>query len=75
MYDDGMHEDGAAADGVFGAAIPGYMSGSKIRFYIEAIDNSTTQTRAYLPPGAEHDVFITKLADRYPLQTLIKLTR
>lgn len=73
MYDDGMHEDGAAADGVFGAAIPGYMSGSKIRFYIEAIDNSTTQTRAYLPPGAEHDVFYYEVGGQVSVTNINKI--
>ena len=58
MYDDGLHRDGAANDGVFGASIPGQAAGAWVRFYIEAIAANPAQTAAYLPQGAEHNVFI-----------------
>jgi hypothetical protein len=57
MYDDGVHGDGAASDGTFGAEIPGMPLGTIVRFYIEAKENNTAQTATYIPEGAEHDVF------------------
>jgi len=57
MYDDGQHQDGAANDGVFGGQIPGFSTGTLVRFYLEAAAINTAKTVAYLPVGAEHDVF------------------
>ncbi|MFN0036395.1 MAG: CotH kinase family protein [Saprospiraceae bacterium] len=61
MYDDGQHNDGAASDGVFGGQIPGFATGTLVRFYLEAAANNTAKTVAYLPVGAEHDVFYYKV--------------
>ena len=58
MFDDGVHEDGLADDGVYGAAIPGYASGTMVRYYIEAIADNAALSASYLPTGAEHDVYI-----------------
>jgi hypothetical protein len=58
MYDDGAHHDGAAADGVYGGAIPGYAAGTWVRSYVEAVANTTAKSVAYWPVGAEHDVFV-----------------
>jgi hypothetical protein len=58
MFDDGLHNDGGASDGVFGGTIPGQAAGSWVRFYIESAAGNTAQTRTYDPPGAEHNVFI-----------------
>jgi spore coat protein CotH len=57
MYDDGQHDDGAANDGVYGVIIPAQESGTRIRFYIEAIAGNTSRTRSYSPSGATHDVY------------------
>lgn len=58
MYDDGMHNDGAASDGVYGATIPGYSAGTMVRYYVEAIANNAFLSASYLPVGAEHDIFV-----------------
>lgn len=58
MFDDGAHNDGASADGVFGGTIPVQAAGSWVRFYVEAIANNTVKSAAYYPAGAEHDVMI-----------------
>ncbi|MFT3794991.1 lamin tail domain-containing protein [Flavobacterium sp.] len=58
MFDDGAHNDGAAADGVYGAQIPGYAANTLVRYYVEAIANNATLSAAYLPVGAEHDIFV-----------------
>lgn len=57
MVDDGQHGDGAAGDGVFGGQIPGFATGTLVRFYLEAVANNAAKTVTYLPVGAEHDVF------------------
>lgn len=57
LFDDGQHNDGASADGVYGAQLPGFSAGSLVRFYIEAVAGNAAGTRSYLPVGAEHDVF------------------
>jgi hypothetical protein len=62
MFDDGAHNDGAASDGVFGAAIPGYAAGTFVRYYIEAIASNATLSASYLPAGAEHDIFVYTVA-------------
>ena len=38
MYDDGAHHDGAAGDGVFGAQIPAFPSGTQVTYSIAATD-------------------------------------
>ena len=58
MFDDGAHNDGAAADGTFGAQIPGYLANTLVRYYVEAIANNATLSASYLPTGAEHDIFV-----------------
>ncbi|MFN0013947.1 MAG: CotH kinase family protein [Saprospiraceae bacterium] len=58
MHDDGLHNDGAANDGLYAAAIPGQTAGTWVRFYIEAVANTTARSVSYMPVGAEHDVFV-----------------
>lgn len=58
MFDDGMHNDMGAGDGLFGANIPGFAAGTYMRFYVEAIANNAQKSVSYLPRGAEHDVFV-----------------
>ena len=47
MLDDGLHGDGAAADGIFGATIPATASqpGQMVRYYVFASDTSTNTSR------------------------------
>ena len=58
MYDDGLHNDGAANDLTFGGTIPGYGAGSYVRYYFEGIANDSYSTAKYLPEGAEHEVYL-----------------
>ncbi len=62
MFDDGSHQDGAAGDGVYGGQIPGFQASAIVRYYIEAIANTAAKSASYLPVGAEHDVFVYKVA-------------
>jgi hypothetical protein len=58
MFDDGAHGDASVSDNVFGALIPGQDAGTWVRYYIEAAAANAQKTVAFLPTGAEHDVFI-----------------
>jgi MYXO-CTERM domain-containing protein len=42
MADDGLHGDGAAGDGRYGALVPGLADGRQLDFYIEAGDGVST---------------------------------
>jgi hypothetical protein len=57
MYDDGNYNDGAANDGKYGGEIPAFAKGTYVRYYIEAVANDQWNTVAYMPKGAEHDVY------------------
>jgi hypothetical protein len=54
MYDDGLHGDGAANDGVHGAAIPPQPALAWVQYYAGASGNlSSGGATAFLPPLAE----------------------
>jgi len=38
MFDDGAHDDGAAGDGIYAAAMPAQQDGTVMEFYVEARD-------------------------------------
>jgi hypothetical protein len=40
MYDDGAHSDGAAGDHVYGAQIPAKSTGTTVKYYLSATDDS-----------------------------------
>jgi len=50
MYDDGLHHDGAASDGAFGAQIPPFPAGTVVSYYVTAQDGFGTTTN--YPAGA-----------------------
>ena len=43
MLDDGAHHDGAAGDGIYGAPIPAYPIGTRVRYYVHAVDAASRQ--------------------------------
>jgi hypothetical protein len=51
MFDDGLHGDGAALDGTFGAEIPAQGAGTYVSYYVEA--QTSTGARTYLPKTGE----------------------
>jgi hypothetical protein len=53
MYDDGVHDDGAVGDGVFGAFVT--MQSDSLQYYIYA-DN--TEAGAFSPARAEHEFHV-----------------
>lgn len=52
MYDDGLHGDGAANDGVFGAVIPPQANNAVVEFYVVSRDLEGA-TRAWPAPARE----------------------
>ncbi len=44
MFDDGLHNDGAAGDGTFGAALPAQTAGSIVEFYVTATDGAESRS-------------------------------
>jgi hypothetical protein len=71
MFDDGMHNDLVAGDGIYGAAIPTQVAGSIVRFYVEAVANNTSKSVSYEPVGAEHDVYIYTVAPELSANTAV----
>jgi spore coat protein CotH len=62
MFDDGAHGDGAARDGVFGAATTNYPAGTKVRYYVEARSANSAQAASFAPARAEQDTCSYRVA-------------
>ncbi|MHA3772540.1 lamin tail domain-containing protein [Verrucomicrobiota bacterium sgz303538] len=54
MFDDGLHGDAAAGDGVFGAALPAQPTGTIVEFYVEATD-AANHTRTWPAPALDEN--------------------
>jgi hypothetical protein len=61
MFDDGAHQDGAANDGLFGAATTNYPAGHKIHFYVEARAANSAKAAAFSPAHAEEETYTLQL--------------
>jgi hypothetical protein len=55
MLDDGVHGDGLAGNGIFGAATTNYAAGTKVRYYIEARGANAAQAARFSPARAEQE--------------------
>ena len=53
MFDDGNHGDQEANDGIYGASIPGYPSGEKVWYYVEARSANRSNTANFHPSMCE----------------------
>jgi len=53
MLDDGKHQDGAAGDGLYGAAIPAQSAGTNVHYYVEARTDATVGSTVFYPRSAE----------------------
>mgnify|MGYP003312783479 FL=1 len=53
MFDDGNHDDQEANDGIYGASIPGYHSGERVWYYIEARSTNRSNTASFYPSMCE----------------------
>jgi arylsulfatase A-like enzyme len=54
MFDDGLHGDGAANDGVWGAVIPAQNGGTTINFKVVATDNTSASATS---PGSGNYIY------------------
>ena len=50
LYDDGLHQDSASGDGIYGASIQAYPAGTTVHYYLTAMDNYGASTSS--PAGA-----------------------
>jgi hypothetical protein len=71
MNDDGLSDDGAANDGTYGAKLPAFGQGVYVRYYIEAVANDAANTVAFMPKGAEHDVYFYQV--QLPVSSLMQV--
>ncbi|MBN1900361.1 family 10 glycosylhydrolase, partial [Candidatus Sumerlaeota bacterium] len=46
MSDDGLHGDGAAGDGIFGANIPPQSDGDEVEYHVSALDDQAQETNS-----------------------------
>lgn len=58
MFDDGLHNDGAASDGVFGVDIPSQSSGDLVRYKIAAMNGTSSVTEPPVGDGMNYRSFI-----------------
>lgn len=65
MFDDGLHGDGAANDGVWGVAIQGQTAGSVVDYYAEAI--AAGGGSRYEPYTAECERYCPKVQIAWPM--------
>lgn len=57
MFDDGLHGDGPADDGVFGAGITNYPAGTLVLYYVEARSANPAKAASYSPARAEQETY------------------
>ncbi len=65
MFDDGLHGDGAAADGTWGVAIAGQQPGALVDYYAEAV--AAAGGTSYLPYTAECERYCPKVQIDWPV--------
>ncbi|MBL8756719.1 MAG: CotH kinase family protein [Planctomycetes bacterium] len=65
MFDDGLHGDGAAADGTWGVSIPGQQPGALVDYYAEGI--ASGGGARYLPYTAECERYCPKVQIAWPV--------
>jgi hypothetical protein len=79
MYDDGIHRDGPAGDGFYGALLPAHTNNSVVEFYVEARDlegNVRTWPGPVQPAGVQSANLLFQVRDsiysgQQPLYLLI----
>jgi len=56
QFDDGLHNDEAANDGIFGTIIPPLGNGGELNYFVKVVDNTGLENRA--PKCIERTIFI-----------------
>lgn len=65
MFDDGLHGDGAAADGTWGVSIAAQQPGALVDYYAEAV--TATGAQSYEPFTAEAERYCPKVQIDWPV--------
>jgi len=71
MFDDGLHNDGAAGDNVYGGNIPAHAKGTLVSWYITASDDLPSQS--FFPVDAPASTLNYKVTDWTPVN-VVELT-
>ncbi len=64
MLDDGNHDDLEAGNGVYGASIPPFLAGDKVRYYVEARSDNFSKTSVFYPATAESDPSVYRVKSK-----------
>ena len=64
MFDDGMHNDEDVGDGIYGVELPGFREEGLVRYYIEAMADTESQSVSYSPAKAENEVYVFTVRDK-----------
>lgn len=67
MFDDGLHHDGEASDGIYGIQLPTFSAGTTIGYYVTALDNQGTITTDPSGAPASFLTFIPLALDSTPI--------
>ena len=62
MFDDGVHHDGVASDGLFGGTTARSPSGNKIHYYVEARSANSAKAAVFSPARAEQEPYSYRVA-------------
>ena len=57
MVDQGLQSESGVLERVFAVALPDYPAGTVVRYYVQATAADGVGTLAFMPKGAEHDVY------------------
>ncbi len=66
MFDDGMHNDVKAGDGVYGAEVPPFPAGTEVHYYVEARSPASVGTTTFYPAKAEFGTLTYRVAAPTP---------
>jgi hypothetical protein len=67
MLDDGMHQDGAAGNGVYGGQIPAFPAGTTVAYYVSAQDDfGNTASDPAGAPGATYSYTVQGAGSNFP---------
>jgi hypothetical protein len=62
MFDDGEHDDGKAADGLYAGEVPPFPAGTEVHYYVEVRAPASVGTTTFYPAKAEFGALTYKVA-------------
>jgi sugar lactone lactonase YvrE/formylglycine-generating enzyme required for sulfatase activity len=70
MYDDGLHGDALAGDGVYGAQVPAQVSGTVVSYYVTVVAPGGTVTNPVTAPGVAFSYTVNAPTNAWSMQYL-----